>query len=308
MSTFVEELPLLTIVGAPKCGTTAIAEALAAHPDVLFSSPKEPYFFGSDLRPLRAREGIHSTDEYRRTFVRGDASKARLRAEATTLYLSSPDALTQLREAYPNTRIVCCVRNPVDIAVAFHMQLVYAEFEPLTDFAVAWSAQEQRRHRPPVGCPVPRLVQYAEIASVGSHLQRAFGIFPREQIHVVVHDDLKADPATEMIRLASFLGIDSIHLSLPDAMNSAMQLRSPRLARIIRSTPGRQVARWAHRALPGAVARPLFVVKSARLRRSSERPPLLAALAAEVAAALENEVVILERLLDRRLDAWRANA
>jgi hypothetical protein len=34
--------PNFFIVGAPKCGTTALSEYLRSHPDVFFSSPKEP--------------------------------------------------------------------------------------------------------------------------------------------------------------------------------------------------------------------------------------------------------------------------
>ena len=33
------------VVGAPKCGTTAIAELIGGHPDVEMSVPKEPHYF-----------------------------------------------------------------------------------------------------------------------------------------------------------------------------------------------------------------------------------------------------------------------
>jgi len=40
--------PKFFIVGAPKCGTTSMAEYLGQHPE-LFVIRGEPHFFGSDI-------------------------------------------------------------------------------------------------------------------------------------------------------------------------------------------------------------------------------------------------------------------
>ena len=42
--------PNFLIVGAPKCGTTAMWKYLQAHPDVFLSPRKDMHYFGSDLR------------------------------------------------------------------------------------------------------------------------------------------------------------------------------------------------------------------------------------------------------------------
>nr|MBA3587010.1 sulfotransferase [Chloroflexota bacterium] len=42
-------LPDFFIVGAPKCGTTALYDYLAPHPDVFMPFHKEPLYFGSDI-------------------------------------------------------------------------------------------------------------------------------------------------------------------------------------------------------------------------------------------------------------------
>ncbi len=41
--------PNFFIVGAPKCGTTALAAYLKEHPQVFFSDPKEPHYFNDDF-------------------------------------------------------------------------------------------------------------------------------------------------------------------------------------------------------------------------------------------------------------------
>ena len=41
--------PSLFIVGAPRCGTSAMHDFLQQHPEIFMSTPKEPNFFGSDV-------------------------------------------------------------------------------------------------------------------------------------------------------------------------------------------------------------------------------------------------------------------
>jgi hypothetical protein len=51
-------LPALFIVGAPRCGTTALAGALTQHSRIVFSVPKEPRFLlAGRLTATRPRSG-----------------------------------------------------------------------------------------------------------------------------------------------------------------------------------------------------------------------------------------------------------
>ena len=43
--------PDFLIIGAPKAGSTALHVALAQHPDLFLSDPKEPKFFLCDQQP-----------------------------------------------------------------------------------------------------------------------------------------------------------------------------------------------------------------------------------------------------------------
>ena len=45
--------PNFFIVGAPKCGTTALSHYLRQHPRIFFSLPKEPHYFATDLPRYR---------------------------------------------------------------------------------------------------------------------------------------------------------------------------------------------------------------------------------------------------------------
>ena len=84
-------LPNLFIVGAPKCGTTAMHHYLGQHPDVYMSPVKEPCFFGSDLTIVNVRGHLRDRDAYLALF-RGRSEK--VVGEATIWYLCSRRATT----------------------------------------------------------------------------------------------------------------------------------------------------------------------------------------------------------------------
>jgi hypothetical protein len=55
--------PNFFIIGAPKCGTTSLANWLAQHPNVYFSPTKETHYFNNDRSPTNYH------DEYSYLFM-----------------------------------------------------------------------------------------------------------------------------------------------------------------------------------------------------------------------------------------------
>ncbi len=294
---------MFAIAGAPKAATTALASTLDRHPEIAFSIPKEPYWFGSDLEPLRRREGIRTRTDYLSCFEHRSKERIRWRGEASTLYLSSPDAIAQMDEQEPESLVVCVVRNPSDVAYAFHMQMVYAGFEPMADFESAWNARASRAEQAPAACPVPRLLQYEEIAALGSQVERVLDRVGSERTHVIVYDDLMAEPESVLAGLATRLSLSSIPED-PGRVHGAMVLRSPRLARALRSGPGRRAARMAKSKLPDRLTRNLIASKDQVLKQGQARRPLSESLREELAEVFTPEVRRLEAILGRDLGQW----
>jgi len=92
--------PDFLIVGAPKAGTTAVHSALAQHPRVFVSRPKEPKYWLCDDAPPPAWNGpgdAHSqqewmwrSEDYFRLFE--GAAPDQVRGESTPFYLWSRGA------------------------------------------------------------------------------------------------------------------------------------------------------------------------------------------------------------------------
>jgi hypothetical protein len=293
---------MVALVGAPKCGTSALATVLAAHGSIAFSDPKEPYYFGSDLAPLRRRHGITSEMAYVRCF--GDRRKASWVGEGSTLYLSSPDAIPQMAEALADLRVICCLRDPVEVAHAFHMQQVFSGNEPVRDFYEAWLAQGRRLRDPP-DIAVPRLLQYRQVASLGDQVSQLLTVVPRSNIAFILQEELRRTPERALAELARLLELPDLTASSVPTVNEAMRIRSETWARIARSPGGRAAAGvLRHRRTSAPIRKLLRSVNERLLREPQDRPPLSPEARAVVAADLRSQVDVLERVLGRPLPDW----
>ena len=116
-------LPDFLIVGAPKAGSTALHAALARHPQLFLSTPKEPKYFLTDGRPPapQQRSAGRATPTARRSGSGGASAyealfDARaggtLRGESTPFYLWDTAAHARIAATVPDVRIIAVIRDP----------------------------------------------------------------------------------------------------------------------------------------------------------------------------------------------------
>src|ERR671927_280038 len=139
--------PDFFIVGAPKCGTTALYVYLKAHPQIFMPFLKEPHFFGRDLS---SRYGRMTLADYLALFA-GAKNDQRV-GEASSWYLYSRTAAREIKE-FSAADIIVIFRNPIDMMYAQHSQLLFQRQEEIVDFKEALAAESERRqgHRIPRG-------------------------------------------------------------------------------------------------------------------------------------------------------------
>ncbi len=196
--------PNFFIVGAPKCGTTALYEYLHPHPNIFMPQVKEPHFFASDLGTYPA---IKTLEDYTRLFAESTERHTRV-GEASVYYLRSSTAIRNIHEYNPDARIIAMFRNPVDMVHSLHSQLLYWSYETESNFERAWRLQDRRRqgHDVPRSCPEPKLLQYKEIGSFGTQTERLFSSFPRAQVKLIMYEEFAASPQTVYDEVIEFLG------------------------------------------------------------------------------------------------------
>src|SRR5438270_8739189 len=93
-------IPEFFIIGAPKCGTTALHHYLSRHPAVFMPTYKEPNFFCSDLN----NAWVRNLPEYEALF--GPAPPGTIRGEASTMYLFSEVAVERIRDCRPDAKLI----------------------------------------------------------------------------------------------------------------------------------------------------------------------------------------------------------
>ena len=92
------------ILGAPKCGTTALYAYLRTNPQVFMPQIKEPHFYSDDI--ARFDDGLNRPPQSRQDYCEMFASAAdeQLLGEASTLYLFSERAVPNILKDSPDAR------------------------------------------------------------------------------------------------------------------------------------------------------------------------------------------------------------
>jgi len=204
--------PDFLIIGAPKAGTTALHSALAGHPEVFMSTPKEPKYFLCDGAPPPAWRGPgdkHSQQEWvwrREDYLRlfADAPEDRLRGESTPFYLWSRGAHRRIAEALPEVRLIAVVRDPIDRAYSNWMHLWCDGLEPVADFLEAFTLQDER-----VRDGWAPFWRYRELGLYGEQLAHLHQHVDPERVLVLRYKDVVDEPAATVDRACAFLGLST---------------------------------------------------------------------------------------------------
>ena len=297
--------PDFFIVGAPKCGTTALAQYLARHPEI-YMPQKEMHFFGSDLNfgPQCYRRDL---DRYLAEF-NGWNGQARV-GEASVWYLLSTRVAAEIKAFSPEARIIILLREPVSMLYSLYYQFLFDGNEYLPTFEDALQAEHDRS----IGRRIGRLtyltqaLAYRSTACFTEQVRRYFEVFGRERVHVIIYDDLAADTAGAYRDTLDFLGVSS-SVNLPGSeISGNVSVKSPVLRSILNDPLVRGTAIGLRRWLPV----PIFtVIQKAGTRICAlnqipaKRPPIAPATRLSLQREFAPEVERLSVLLGRDLTHW----
>ena len=285
--------PNLFIVGAPKAGTTSLHEYLRGHPDVFMSALKEPQYFAPDVYQSARSKFRYGRDEERYLNLFEGAHEQKRVGESSTHYMSSPMAPKLIVEFEPKARIVCILRNPVEMVYAWHAERVHKGIEDVANFERAFADPAKRN-------------DYIQVACYGTQLKRWFDRFGQDLTHVIVFDDFVADTSLEFAKVLRFLDVEDGYRPEAFDVHNAHSSKS-RLAPLLRTAPLRSAGRVV-KSIVGhdAAARVSRGLRQARLFQfGTTRAPLSAATRRELEDVFREEVRLAGSLIGRDLEgAW----
>jgi hypothetical protein len=280
---------------------------LRQHPDVFMPDNKEPRFHCSDLdsgSDADAKFFIRDEAEYLALF--DAAGGAKRIGEGCIFNLYSTVAAQSIRAMSPDARIISLLREPVEQMYSFHAVRRRNATEDL-DFAAALDAEADRRdgRRLPKLARNLKMYQYRAVASYSDQVARYFEAFGRDNVLVLIYEELRSEPRTAYLQTLDFLGLDShadVDLSPANVHREnavpaiARWLRDPRVEGRARSL----LPRSMHRAA-GDARRWLTAANMRPVARTPLDPGLRTSLEQEFAP----EVARLGQLLGRNLaELW----
>ncbi len=293
--------PNFFIVGAPKCGTTAIFDYLKPHPEIFMPAYKEPHYFARDFHGSRL-DRFRNGNDYLRLFAH--ASDAKRIGEASTWYLYSSTAAYEIKDFDPNAKIVAMLRSPVEMMYSLYHQLLYNLNEDLPTFAQALAAEEERKQGKNIPAKLdimPSALYYRETPKFTQQVKRYFDVFGRENVHVIIYDDMKGDSLGVYRRVLEFLEVDPDFVPEMKIINANKYMRNERVQDFLIAPPN-WLMQVGKKVLP--VARPVYWKLRNLNSRYQSRPQLEPSLRAELQAEFLPEVEQLSELLGRDLTHW----
>ncbi|MEM7043634.1 MAG: sulfotransferase [Pseudomonadota bacterium] len=197
--------PDFYILGAPKAGTSSLAQYLDDHPGIFVSKPKEPRYFADDFadRPI--------IDEASYLDLFEAAPDGAILGEATTDYLVSDVAVDRILAVRPDARFVVMLRNPIQMVPAMHAQERKNGYETIAEPAKAWAAIADRREgrNIPALCNERKRLFYDDRCRLGDQMQRLTAKVAPDRLKVIFMEDFAAETERIYREAQAFVGIES---------------------------------------------------------------------------------------------------
>lgn len=291
--------PDFFIIGAPRCGTTALSQYLGENPQVFMCKPKEPGYFATDFPKHRY---VKTWEDYLDLFSPVECHH-RAVGEASALYLYSAKAIEKLLSAIPDAKLIVMIRHPVYLAMSMHATALYNLNEDVRSFDTAWKLRNSRRkgQRVPRDCREVKTLFYGQIAMLGRQLERLLDHASYEQVRWWFYDDFQERPGEVYREVLSFIGVEDDNRSSFEPVNSRKSAKSKVLARLTQRPPA--FALQAKRRL--GLNRWSFLKP---LRELNSSAPSKARPSREVVDEMydffEDDIRLTERITGRNLEYW----
>lgn len=178
-------------IGVQKSASTWVYRVLEDHPEASMSTPKELDFFSDNFN-----KGI----EWYESYFALDGSK-KVAGDISPSYFTSLEAIKNAKQYNQDLKIIVTLRDPIARAYSNHLHLIrlgegYYKGKDLT-FEAGLAAHPE----------------YLEQSYYFKHLSEWFSNFPKENILVMLQEEIEKDPIYHADLLYSFLSLDQRHES-----------------------------------------------------------------------------------------------
>ncbi len=187
-------LPSFLILGSQKAGTTSLYHILRKHPEIYMPDTKEVNYFFYESKYSR---GI----KYYKTFFENTPQGVKAIGEASPGYICHPLVPERIKRELPHIeKLIVTVRNPINRAFSqFTDNLRHLEAECTFEEALKFSLNEVFE---------PGKLGYFSRGTYIQYIERYVDLFGRNNLLVLVFEDLIKDPLAFYRKCFEFLDVD----------------------------------------------------------------------------------------------------
>ena len=279
-------LPNLIIIGAMKCGTSALHHYLSLHPEISMSKEKELNFF------IRERNWEKGIAWYESNFT----GEAKIYGESSPDYTNYPllSGVPQaMHSLIPDAKLIYMVRDPVERIISQYMHN-------------RWSGIETRNIsealRGAAGVPMEE-TRYIRRSKYYMQLEQYLAYFPKSHILIITQEDLFKRRQQTLRQVFQFLGVDGdFHSELFSNLvhESSEKKGKNRLALLLAQTRELGILR----RLPPPVRRPAEGAARFILTSKIKRPALDEKLRQQLIEILREDIGRFREFAGREFESW----
>lgn len=243
------------IIGAQKSGTSSLHNYLATHPAFITHQALEFTYFVQEEAYAQPYARIFA--EYFPHYREGQYVIAK---SVGVVY--EEKALKRLHQHHPEVQLIITLRHPVDRAYSAYWYARRIGWEQRSSFEQSLEDPGDNTH-----WIAQRFCDYLYRSEYITHLHRVYSYFDKQQVYIMLADELQADATTACNQALQYFGhTPQVQLSEDKAYNRAAMPRHFGVARLL--TDRNPLKPYLKRLIPVTLGRRL----KAALRTLNEKP------------------------------------
>lgn len=300
-------------IGAMRAGSTSIYHYLDRHPEIFMSPVKEPYFFLAEhCRKLLANEDALSKEHRQRLTNITNSGKYRTAKAYQSLfegadnfeyigeashYLHHPQTAQIIHEYNPDSKIIICLRNPIDRFFSEYMlnvrnSNINISFDEFLSSNVIWNVGTNSWDP----APVNRLHKGFYSKQIIPWLK----FFGDKNVKIFLFEDFAADQTEFCRKLYTWIGVDGTFQPISIHSQASGKPVSSQFKKILNTDYAvkRFLKKMIHHTVRVKLRQYVYKLTLKRAKMDQKSKDILYDI-------YEEDINRLEKLISRDLSAWK---
>jgi len=232
--------PNFFIVGGPRTGTTSLYQYLKKIPGIYMSLIKEPHYFSYDSIPINYYKPV-IRDEKKYLDLFSKVNNETIIGEASTSYLSDPNAPSLIHQVSSNAKILISLRDPVEQFYSHYLLMLRGG---RIKSSLHDRLQLELTHKVDKSKPNLRI----ENGSYFRYVKKYLEVFDSKQVKIIFFEKFIKDAKATVQEILRFLNLKDEINNFDNKIYNAYGAPRGRIAQFILRNP--TIVKIAHLTIP----------------------------------------------------------